>query len=104
MAQVCKCNNGTTVTRGVKPPADCSSNRTTGCEGCCDGGVLDNGGRILGTNRGVRRKIRGRRIRPYYRNVSGDGVVKAGLQGGIIAGALVVGVLLYAMVRVSQSK
>lgn len=52
--QTCKCANGTTVTRGVKPPADCSSNRTTGCEGCCDGGVLDTGGRIVGTNRGVR--------------------------------------------------
>lgn len=54
MAQTCKCNNGTTVTRGPKPPNDCSSSRTTGCEGCCDGGVLDSGGRIGGTNRGVR--------------------------------------------------
>eukprot|EP01047_Picozoa_sp_COSAG01_P068326 COSAG01_NODE_9851_length_2320_cov_1.628095_5_plen_178_part_00 len=40
MAQFCKCNNGTTITRGVSPPADCSSNRTTGCEGCCDGGGI----------------------------------------------------------------
>ena len=32
MAQTCKCANGTTVTRGVKPPAGCSSSRTTGCE------------------------------------------------------------------------
>jgi len=54
MAQVCKCNNGTTVTRGVSPPADCSSSRTTGCEGCCDGGVLVTGGGTRGTNRGPR--------------------------------------------------
>jgi|TARA_B100001094_G_scaffold23202_1_gene19639 hypothetical protein len=56
MAQFCKCNNGTTITRGVSPPADCSSNRTTGCEGCCDGGVLVTGGGTRGTNRGPRGK------------------------------------------------
>ena len=35
----CLCSDGTIKTRGQKPPADCNSSRTTGCEGCCNGGV-----------------------------------------------------------------
>tara|TARA_R100000742_G_C4268084_1_gene86389 strand:+ start:393 stop:677 length:285 start_codon:yes stop_codon:yes gene_type:complete len=45
----CLCADGRIVTRGQKPPADCNSSRTTGCEGCCDGGV-STGKRAMGTS------------------------------------------------------
>ena len=96
MSYKCICNNGATIghIHGCQ--------NTAGCTQCCKGkggiNTIRSGMIVRGNNGSKKPRYQ------KFRNVSGEGVVKAGLQGGIIAGALVVGVLLYAMVRVSQSK
>tara|TARA_R110002074_G_scaffold401184_2_gene598464 strand:- start:9315 stop:9602 length:288 start_codon:yes stop_codon:yes gene_type:complete len=95
MSYVCRCNNG------HRPAANSGCDKAN-CRNCCKGkgGVNPDSsewGRVeYNPPSDVSRR--------GYRNASGAGVVQAGLQGGLVVGLLVVGVLLYAMVRVSQTK
>jgi len=87
MAYKCTCKSGQTWSGNN----DACNDNASKCRQCCSG-----------KHGGVASVMTGRR--QGYRNASGAGVVQAGLQGGLVVGLLVVGVLIYAMVRVSQTK
>ena len=79
---------------GCVTPCDCPDDGTPEEPGMCE----YNGDNPNGIIRGGRRRGRG------FQNASGAGVIQAGLQGGLVIGLVVVGALLYMMVRVSREK